>query len=166
MLPKIEETIDGHRRQRNACDALFCGTAHGPHTRGNSEDSGGKNGKNPASDPVGLAGLGVPEAVLAPLTALVADEPDGIRESLLVGVFLLCAFEGYPFRAREGLQKWFIRRGGVSPEDALAVREAVQVLKAEECFVVQGAGKHGSVTLRDGVVRQSRPANDAFLRSV
>lgn len=63
----------------------------------------------------GLAGLGVPEAVLAPLTALVADEPDGIRESLLVGVFLLCAFEGYPFRAREGLQKWLIRRGGVSP---------------------------------------------------
>ena len=58
----------------------------------------------------GLAGLGVPEAVLAPLTALVADEPDGIRESLLVGVFLLCAFEGYPFRAREGLQKWLIRR--------------------------------------------------------
>ena len=114
----------------------------------------------------GLAGLGVPEAVLAPLTALVADEPDGIRESLLVGVFLLCAVEGYPFRAREGLQKWFIRRGGVSPEDAIAVREAVQVLKAEECFVVQGAGKHGSVTLRDGVVRQSRPANDAFLRSV
>ena len=100
------------------------------------------------------------------LTALVADEPDGIRESLLVGVFLLCAFEGYPFRAREGLQKWFIRRGGVSPEDAIAVREAVQVLKAEECFVVQGAGKHGSVTLRDGVVRQRRPANDAFLRSV
>lgn len=46
---------------------------------------------------------------------------------------------------------------GVSPEDAIAVREAVQVLKAEECFVVQGAGKHGSVTLRDGVVRQ-RPA--------
>ena len=44
----------------------------------------------------GLAGLGVPEAVLAPLTTLVADEPDGIRESLLVGVFLLCAFEGYP----------------------------------------------------------------------
>ena len=54
----------------------------------------------------------------------------------------------------------------MSPEDALAVREAVQVLKAEECFVVQGAGKHGSVTGRDGVVRQSRPANDAFLRSV
>ena len=80
----------------------------------------------------------------------------------MVGVFLLCAFEGYPFRAREGLQKWLIRRGGVSPEDALAVREAVQVLKAGECFVVQG----GSVTLRDGVVRQSRPGNDAFLRSV
>ena len=159
MLPKIEETRDGHRRQRNACDALFCGTAHGPHTRGNSEDSGGKNGKNPASDPVfGLGGPGRPGGRLS--------APDGIRESLLVGVFLLCAFEGYPFRAREGLQKWFIRRGGVSPEDAIAVREAVQVLKAEECFVVQGAGKHGSVTLRDGVVRQSRPANDAFLRSV
>lgn len=89
----------------------------------------------------GLAGLGVPEAVLAPLTALVADEPDGIRESLLVGVFLLCAFEGYPFRAREGLQKWFIRRGGVSPEDAIAVREAVQVLNGRGVLCRAGRGQ-------------------------
>ncbi len=89
----------------------------------------------------GLAGLGVPEAVLAPLSALVADEPDGIRESLLVGVFLLCAFEGYPFRAREGLQKWFIRRGGVSPEDAIAVREAVQVLNGRGVLCRAGRGQ-------------------------